>query len=262
MKSRDIRNIIIVLTLINVFYSCGIFKGEKVSAVPPVNSIKETIFSISIYSVEEINFVNQLGTKLSGTLFEVDNSIIAIVFAHSFVHGQDQSGLFPLAKELAELGITSLTFDFPGYGKTEGPPKYNKVDVDVKSAINLLRGLGYSKIASMGVGLGGFGSAKNARDLVGLITISIPTGVWPDLFVEKEDFNTPYPKLFISARDDFANNRPFAEYAQQLYDLSVEPRKLKIFSGRYHSMELFKSEHKTELTELIIKFFKTINEKY
>jgi len=45
MKSQNIRNIIIVLTLINVFYSCGIFKGEKTSVVPPDNFIIKTNFS-------------------------------------------------------------------------------------------------------------------------------------------------------------------------------------------------------------------------
>ncbi len=141
MKRQNKRDIIIVFSLINVFYSCGIFMGEKVSAVSPDKSIKETNIFTPIYSVKEIIFVNESGTKLSGTLFESNESKIAIVFAHSFMPGEDQSGLYPLAKELAELGITSLTFDFPGYGKTEGPPKYNKVDVDVKSATNLLRGL-------------------------------------------------------------------------------------------------------------------------
>ena len=43
-------------------------------------------------------------------------------------------------------------------------------------------------------------------------------------------------------------------------DLSAEPRKLLIFSGRYHSRALFKSEHKSELNDLIIEFFKTLNE--
>ena len=45
MKSQDIRNIIIVLTLINVFYSCGIFKGEKASAVPPNKIVIKSNFS-------------------------------------------------------------------------------------------------------------------------------------------------------------------------------------------------------------------------
>ena len=113
--------------------------------------------------------------------------------------GEDQSGLHPLARELAELGMTSLTFDFPGYGKTEGPPKYDKVDGDVRSAIAFLRSLGYSKIASLGVGLGGLGSAKNAEELVGLITISIPTSAMGTLIVTAEDFIIPYP-IIINLR--------------------------------------------------------------
>ena len=260
MRRQNNRNIIIVLSLIIVFNSSEIFNGTVASAEAFGKLNKNENYYLHNYLVEKISFVNESGTKLSGTLFKVEKSKIAIVFAHSFVLDQDQSELFPLAKELAELGITSLTFDFPGYGKTGGPPKYNKVDDDVRSAIAYLRGLGYTKIASMGVGLGGLGSAKNAQDLVGLITISIPTSAMGDLFVTEEDFAVPYPKLFIAARDDFGNNRPFAEYAHTLHDLSVEPRDLLIFSGRYHSMALFESEHKEELHDLIIDFFKSLNE--
>ena len=176
LKKQDITNFIILLTLIIVVNSCGNFKSEKGSVDSFDKSIKETSISTQIYSVEEISIVNEPRTKLSGTLFKSNKSKIAIVFAHSFVPGNDQSVLIPLAKELAEIGITSLTFDFPGHGKTGGPPVYNEVDGDVRSAIAYLREIGYSKIASLGIGLGGLGSAKNAPDLVGLITISIPTG--------------------------------------------------------------------------------------
>ena len=262
LKKQNITNFIILLTLIIVVNSCGNFRSEKDSAESSHKSIKETNFSTQIYSVEEISFTNEFGTKLSGTLFESNKSKIAIVFAHSFVPGNDQSVLIPLAKDLAEIGITSLTFDFPGHGKTGGPPRYSKVDGDVRAAITYLREIGYSKIASLGIGLGGLGSAKNAPDLIGLITISIPTGAMPDLFVEKEDFSTSYPKLFIAAKDDFANNLPFAGFAHDMHDLSVDPSEVKIFSGRYHSMALFRSEHKTELHDLIIDFFKSLNEKY
>ena len=262
MKRQNKRNIIIVLTLINVFYSCGIFKGEKTSAVSPNKIIIKTNFSTPIYSVEEINFVNESGFELSGTLFKARKSKVAIIFTHSFMPDADQTELFPLAEELAKLGITSLTFDFPGFGKSEGYIEFDLVDTDVRSAINFLRGLGYSKIASLGVGVGGLGTAKNALDLVGMITISAPTGAMCTLIVTKEDFAIPYPKLFIAAIDTAGYNKSSGKAARRLYDLSVEPKEILIFSSKYQAMGLFRSEHGKELTELIIKFFKTINEKY
>jgi len=106
------------------------------------------------------------------------------------------------------------------------------------------------------------GTAKNAHDFVGMITISIPTGAMGTLFVTKEDFAIPYPKLFIAAMDTSGYNKPYAKGARRLYDLSVEPKELLIFNSRYQSIGLFRSEHKTELHDLIIEFFKTINEKY
>ena len=239
-----------MLTLLLYFIIQGVISYEAAAAISPHGGSKE------------VSIPNGPGKPLSGTLYRADNSKFAIVFAHSYVPGQDKTGFRSLALELAEMGITSLTFDFPGIGKTEGPPVYDKVDMDVRSAIAYLHDLGYSNIASMGVGLGGLGSATNARELVGLITISIPTSAMGTLFVTDEDLSVSYPKLFIAAKEDFGNNRPFAQYALSLYELSVEPKELKIFSGAYHSMALFDSEHKNELHDLIIDFFGSLNEQY
>jgi hypothetical protein len=67
-----------------------------------------------------------------------------------------------------------------------------------------------------------------------------------------------YPKLFIAAENDFANGRPFAAYAQTIYDYSADPRELMIFSGSYHSMEFFASEHSEELHSLLMDFFENL----
>lgn len=122
--------------------------------------------------------------------------------------------------------------------------------------------MGYSKIASLGVGIGGFGSVKNAKDLVGPMTISVPMSAMGMLLAKKEDLSTPYPKFFIPTIDTSGFNGSFTKGAQIFYDLSVEPKELIFFNSRYLSMDLFKSEHKTELNELIIKFFKNINDKF
>lgn len=212
------------------------------------------------YAVEKFSIANSRGIDLAGTLFRVPGSDIAVVFAHSFVPGEDQTGLYPLANQLARRGISVLTFDFPGYGASKGPAAYDEVDRDVATMIIYLKGLGYGKIASLGVGLGGLGSVKNGHELMGLITISVPTSAMGALWVTRQDLGRPYPKLFISSEQDFANMRPFAAYAKTIHDSAVAPKELKIFSGNQHSMRLFDSEHDTELTRIIVDFFEALRD--
>ena len=207
------------------------------------------------FSVEQVRVRNFSGVMLAGTLFKAPNADQAVVLAHSFVRGQNQIGLHPLAEELVRNGITALAFDFQGRGLTGGSPRYAEVHTDVMAIIGYLRDLGYDNIASLGVGLGGFGSAKNGPALNGLITISIPPVVNNRLGLDESDLSSPYPKLFISAEHDYANGRPFAQYAIDLYDIAVEPKQLKIYSGNYHSMELFHSSHAADLNNLIVEFF-------
>jgi|GEM_PF-3938597 len=224
-------------------------------------SISETI-SVTVsneptVTEEEISFTNQAGVELAGTLFHVEGSDIGAVLAHSGVPGRSQLGLHPLARDLTVLGITVLTFDLPGYGQTGGTPAYTLVDRDVRTAISYLENLGFSQFAVLGVGLGGLGCAKQGLvpGVVGMVLISCPIDAGPGLSVNPDDFSGAYPKLFISAELDFANGRPFAQYAQTFYDYAVEPKELRLFSGSYHSMELFESEHADELNDLLLAFF-------
>jgi pimeloyl-ACP methyl ester carboxylesterase len=219
--------------------------------------ISVTVANEPTVTEEEITFTNQLGVELAGTLFHVEGSQVGAVLAHSGVPGQSQLGLHPLARDLTDLGITVLTFDFPGYGRTGGAPAYALVDRDVRTAISYLENLGFSQFAALGVGLGGLGCAKQGLvpGVVGMVLISCPVDVGPGLGINPDDLSVAYPKLFISAELDFANGRPFAQYAQTFYDDAVKPKELKLFSGSYHSMELFESEHADELNSLLLDFF-------
>jgi esterase/lipase len=224
---------------------------------------------------KEVEFTNHDDVVLSGTLFSAEDGEIAVVLTHSGVPGEDQTGLHPFARVLAEGGFTSLTFDFQGFGKTGGRAAFTDVDKDAGAAIAFLRNQGFSRIICMGVGLGGIACAKSGResDIAGMVLISSPTDVTTSklvedpelrmvvstLEVEPEDMASPgYPKLIIVAEEDFAAGRPFAEMAQTLYDISGEPKTIKVFSGSYHSMQLFRSEHWSDLHDLLMDFFEEL----
>ena len=217
--------------------------------------VDQPVSKQATHSGEEVRIPTAGGVLLAGTIFIAPDADMAVVLAHSFVQGQSQTGLHPLAQELARNGITALAFDFQGRGLTGDQQRYEQVHTDVKAAIDYLTGLGHERIGSLGVGLGGFGSAKNGLALSALVTISIPLVVSNRLGVDEADLSLPYPKLFISADQDFANRLPFAQYARDLYAMAAEPKQVKIYSGTYHSMDLFQSEHGPELNTLIIDFF-------
>jgi len=212
-------------------------------------------------SVKEITLTNADNVELAGTLFRAGSGDIGIVMAHSGVGGEDRTGLHPLAREVAEKGFTVVTFDFRGYGKTVASPALDRVDVDVRAAVDFLRDQGFVRVACFGVGLGGLACAKAApeSDLAGLVLISSPTGGIFTADIYPEDLSSPaYPKLIIVAEEDYALDRPFAEMAQTLYDYAVEPKEIKVFPGSYHSMELLRSEHQEALHALLLDFFEEL----
>jgi esterase/lipase len=260
-KHKIIRNLLTLfgmLILLSLSWGCNLIKAVVSESYPVVE--------------EEIEFTNDENIVLVGTLFD---SGYDDLLAHSGVLGEDQTGLHPLAKELAKRGSSSLTFDFQGIGKTGGETAFEKVDKDVKAAMTALRERGFVRIACIGVGLGGIACAKSGKEpnMAGLVLVSSPIEITTGTLVEEPELqmivNTleivpedlkglNYPILIIVAEDDKAAGRPFAEMAQTIYDFSSEPKEIKVFPGSYHSMELFRSEHGNEINNLIIDFIERI----
>lgn len=224
---------------------------------------------------EEIEFTNEDNIVLVGRLFSPGNKDLAVVLAHSGVLGEDQEGLHPLARGLAERGISALTFDFQGIGKTGGEVAFTEVDRDVKGAVTLLREKGYSRIACMGVGIGGTACAKNAPDgsLVGMVLVSAPTDISTAEIIEEPELEVVlhqleitaedlarlgYPILIIAAENDMAAGRSFAEMARAMYGYAADPKEIVIFPGSYHSMDLFRSEYGEEIYKRVYEFFDRI----
>ena len=124
----------------------------------------------------------------------------------------------------------------------------------------LLRERGYTRIGIMGVGLGGLAIVKLASepDVVGLVLISAPTSAGELRFEPNDVANAAYPKLFIAAKEDFGNNRPFAAMAQEMHDAASKPKNIKIFPGPAHSMAMFETDYADELADLLMHFFRKL----
>jgi esterase/lipase len=225
--------------------------------------------------IKEVELINEDEIALAGRLFSSAGNDLAVVLAHSGVFGEDQEGLHPLAQGFAEEGITALTFDFQGFGKTGGETAFSDVNKDVQAAVSYLRRNGYQRIICLGVGIGGTACAKVSREvnLVGIVLVSAPIEITTGKLIEEPELemviskleitsedlhDLGFPVLFVAAEEDRAAGRPFAEMARTMYALSTEPKEIVIFPGTDHSMELFRSEHGEELNKLLLEFFEGI----
>jgi pimeloyl-ACP methyl ester carboxylesterase len=167
------------------------------------------------------------------------------------------------AKSIAARGISALTFDFRGMGRSVDPwgrstpenPHPDSRYADTRGAIRFLREQGFSRIACVGASLGGIGCtlASLGEDLAGLVVIASPAEVRVLEQQYPEDLVSPtMPKLFVVAEEDRYSS--VVRGIPRLYEVSPEPKEIRIFPGTAHGTELFSTEYGEEFSELLVGF--------
>ncbi len=196
-----------------------------------------------------VSFTSEDGVALSGTVFGTGST--AVILAHMLP--VDQSDWQPFAQILADKGFTAFTFDFRGYGASEGIQDVGLLHLDVEAALDFLRDAGFDAIFCVGASMGGTACAKAAHEpgLVGLIVISSPNAMQPPLELAPGDLqDLGYPKLFVAAESD----QPYRDAVQWMYDVSPDPKEIQIYSGNAHGTFLFGTEHEEDFRELLVQF--------
>ena len=85
---------------------------------------------------ENVYIVSEGDVILNGRLFGAEHEAVVIL---SHMRPNDQSAWFPFAEELADNGYAALTFNFRGYGESEGDQDFNKLDEDLSAAVRYMR---------------------------------------------------------------------------------------------------------------------------
>jgi alpha/beta superfamily hydrolase len=197
-----------------------------------------------------VTFTTDDGVKLSGTIF--GQGPTAVVLAH--MRPTDQTSWQPFAKELGAAGFTTLTFDFRGYGDSEGRRDGALIDHDVQAAIRFLRERGFQRIVCVGASMGGTACAESVREpgLAGLVVIASPQTFGGKLNVEQRDFEgIAYPKLFISAEGD-----DLRASLVQMYEWAPDPKQLTLIPGYAHGTDMFGGPQADQFREVMITFLK------
>lgn len=196
---------------------------------------------------ESISFRAEDGFRLEGTLF--GSGANGVILAHMFP--ADQSSWFDFAEDLEKRGFMVLTFNFRGYGGSEGDKDISVIDRDVRSAVTYMRSRGAGKVGLIGASMGGTASliAAGTSSVEAVVSISAPVE-----FMGLDGFQAAgkitAPKLFVAAKDD----GEAAEAASRFYRGSGPPHEIKIVPGSDHGTDLLKGNQAEEVASSVIGF--------
>jgi pimeloyl-ACP methyl ester carboxylesterase len=186
---------------------------------------------------------------LSGRVF--GHGATGVILAH--MRPADQTAWFPFATKLAATNAyTVLTFDFRGFGESEGDKDFDHVDTDLIAAYDYMRHqLGISRIYLVGASMGGTASiVVGARlPVAGVVSISSPAQFQSmDALAAVPDLRAP--KLFVSSADDV----PAARSQEELWAASSDPKEMHTYAGDAHGTNILQSEAGPDLEQRIIAF--------
>jgi pimeloyl-ACP methyl ester carboxylesterase len=105
--------------------------------------------------MERIEFASRSNLRLVGNLWHADSSC-AVVMVHGLFSDKNAHGMFPVAAQtLRQCGWSSLSVDLSGSGESDDCCMSLQTALsDVRSAINLMRSMGYRHLSLWGHGLG------------------------------------------------------------------------------------------------------------
>jgi alpha-beta hydrolase superfamily lysophospholipase len=191
------------------------------------------------------------GIVLSGRLFGPANEPV-VILAH--MRPNDQTAWFSFAEELSEQGFAALTFDFRGYGESEGSEDFGTLDEDLRAVISYMRDRGRTQIYLVGASMGGTTSLVVAaqEQVNGVVAISPPSQFeGQDALAAVPQITAP--KLFLASENDTAA----ALSLEEMLEAAAPPVDSEMYTGNAHGTDLFdplRSEHSAEARQRVIDF--------
>ena len=203
---------------------------------------------------EEVEFKTADGLTLHGWFFpsavSSNGTGAAILYCHG--NGGNISHRLPVYRLLMETGAAVFTFDYRGYGRSEGKPGEKGTYLDAEAALDWLLGRGFAptRIVAFGESLGGGIASELAvrRPIGGLVLQSTFTSI-PDVGAElfwwlpvrtlssiEYDTRNKLPKINVPvvvmhSRDDSLVRY---EHAQKNFEAANDPKWLVLLQGDHN----------------------------
>lgn len=208
-----------------------------------------------------VTFATEDGVTLGGRLFGSGSA--GVILAH--MYPADQTSWFATADRLAQKGYLVLTFDFRGYGGSEGNKDIDRLDEDVSAAIAAINLAGAAEAVLVGASMGGTAclvgaQANNLRRILssqcpapgipvtGVVTLSAPVE-FKGLSAEEAVPGAMFPARFIAAEGDAG-----AAGARRLQELSEGSGELYLVPGDDHGTDLLNGRAADQVWSLLVDF--------
>lgn len=176
----------------------------------------------------------------------------AVVLAH--MYPADQTSWSDFAVRLADDGYLALTFNFRGYGASQGDKDISVIDRDVLAAVAFMKqDRSASGVVLVGASMGGTSSliAASQTEVAGVATLSAPAE-FMGLDAGSVAGKISVPTLYIAAHDDGEAVRS----AETLYGKTVGTGEIEIVAGSDHGTDLLKGKQSAQVREKLLAFIK------
>ncbi len=204
--------------------------GGGVASKKPSGSGVRPAAATKNSSVEFVKIATADGVKLSGRLFGRGRD--GVVLGHMFPADQSSWGSF--ARTLADEGFAALTFDFRGYGLSEGTKDIAKIDRDMRAATEWLEER-TDRVFIIGASMGGTAALRvgSTHQVRGVATLSAPPE-FRGLSVGDRLSMLKGAKLFIAGSGDGSA----ANSARSFYGATTEPKELEVVRSARHGTDM------------------------
>lgn len=200
---------------------------------------------------EDLYFPSEDGTRLHGWWLPHEGARMVLVYCHG--NRGNIAERVDIYRQMNRLGLHVFTFDYRGYGRSDGAPSEKGLFADVRAALDLLagRGIPYERMILFGHSMGGAVAIDGAlhRPVGGLVVQSSFTLLkdmarfrYPDIpvhWITSNEFRSiekvPHLrmlKLFIHGTAD--DTIPFSQ-GQALYRAAAPPKSFFFVANANHN---------------------------
>ncbi|MCA1839279.1 MAG: alpha/beta hydrolase family protein [Actinomycetota bacterium] len=196
-----------------------------------------------------VSFRSQDGVLLEGRTFGRLGR--GVILAH--MYPGDQSRWFGFAKDLSNLGFQVLTFNFRGYGHSQGTKDVPLISRDVVGAVEFMHRSGVKKIVLIGASMGGTASlvAASQIQVQGVATLSAPER-FMGLDAEPALTSVSAEKIFLAAQGD-PNSKDATSMLKGTNDPGAD---IRLFPGADHGIDMLSGRSGEEVRKVLIDFIR------
>ena len=189
------------------------------------------------------------GVRLDARHFAAAGERLVILL---HMYPADQTSWFGFAEELQARGIDALTFDFRGYGVSDGEKDPGVADLDARAALAFARARGFERVVLIGASMGGTAAivvaAGEAVD--GVAALSAPAAM-AELDAATVIAGVQAPLTLVAADDDLSGAESLRDLAERA-DLGEHD--VLLMAGRAHGTELLEEPGREAVRAWLLDF--------